>query len=156
MTAWRLCKARWRHSAFTGLGAANDPGRWNSAGTKVVYCGESRALCAMEIMANVGELRDLAKARFVVFPVEIPDALIERPPRVPSDWRKTPAGRTTRMVGDRFVREGRQPVLRVPSVVVLGEFVYLLNPAHLQFSLLTIGPAQPFRFDPRVFSDASA
>jgi RES domain-containing protein len=152
MTVWRLCKARWKDSAFTGLGAAENPGRWNSAGTRVVYCGESRALCALETIANAGEQRDLAKARFVAFQVEIPDALIERPVRVPGEWRKTPPGPATRAVGDRFVREGRLPALRVPSAVVPGEFAYLLNPTHPQFSRLTIGPPQPFRFDPRVLS----
>ncbi|MBI2497892.1 MAG: RES domain-containing protein, partial [Opitutae bacterium] len=40
--------------------------------------------------------------------------------------------------------------LRVPSVVVPGEFNYLLNPAHPDFKRVKIGKPEPFSFDPRL------
>jgi RES domain-containing protein len=48
------------------------------------------------------------------------------------------------------VREARSAVLEVPSIVVNGEFNYLLNPEHPDFERLEIGSALPFSFDPRL------
>jgi len=46
--------------------------------------------------------------------------------------------------------EARSAVLRVPSIVVNGEFNYLLNPRHRQFNELKIGSPLPFFLDPRL------
>jgi RES domain-containing protein len=149
-TIWRLCSARWAKTAFSGAGAAANPGRWNSMGTRMVYCSETRALCALEILAQVEDKRNLARARYVVIPVEVPEKLIAKPARFPSDWRAVPPPLSTRHWGDRFVTERRFPVMRVPSAVVSGEFNYLLNPLHPDFSNLQIGKPTSFSFDARI------
>jgi len=41
-------------------------------------------------------------------------------------------------------------VLRVPSLVVDGEFNYVLNPRHADFTRLEIGEPLEFSFDPRL------
>jgi RES domain-containing protein len=150
ITAWRLCKTARVAGAFTGVGAAENPGRWNSAGTRIVNCAESRALAALEVLAHVEDKAGLAKARFSVIPVEIDDALILDQPALPRDWRRVPPPPSTRALGDHFVAAGTRPVLKVPSVIVLGEYNYLLNPAHPAFKRLRIGKAEPFPFDLRV------
>jgi RES domain-containing protein len=150
MIIWRLCKARWRAAAFSGEGAAEFSGRWNSAGVRAVYCGQSRSLCALEVLAHVENKTDLTHAKFVAIPVTVPDALVHVPERWPQDWRKIPIPEATRRFGDRFLREGKLPAMQVPSVVVPGEFNFILNPAQAQFHRLSIGPAEPFRFDLRV------
>jgi RES domain-containing protein len=48
------------------------------------------------------------------------------------------------------MKKGVSPVLRVPSVVTLGEFNYVLIPIHPEFRRLTIGPPEAFTFDARV------
>jgi RES domain-containing protein len=152
MTIWRLCKTRWVKTAFTGAGAAQNPGRWNSLGTRIVYCAETRALAAWEILAHVEDRADLAKATFSAIPVEVAEDLIQEVPPLPQDWRRSPPGESTSLVGDRFVETATHPVLKVPSAVVLGEFNYLINPAHPAFPSLKIGQAEAFRFDERVVS----
>jgi DNA-binding winged helix-turn-helix (wHTH) protein len=47
------------------------------------------------------------------------------------------------------VAESRSAVLRVPSIVVDGEFNYVLNPRHPDFARLEIGESLEFSFDPR-------
>ena len=84
---WRLCRAQWAKTAFSGAGAAANPGRWNSLGTRLVYCSETRSLCALEILAQVEDKRNLAQAKFVAIAVEVPEKLIARPARFPPDWR---------------------------------------------------------------------
>jgi RES domain-containing protein len=147
---WRLCAQKWVTTAFSGDGAAENPGRWNALGQKAVYCAESRALGALEVLAHVENKRLLLRAHFVAIPVDIPDELIQRPARFPADWRSTPPPESTRRIGAKFLVSAPLPVLRVPSAVVAGEWCYLLNPAHARFGELTLGAAEPFGFDPRL------
>jgi RES domain-containing protein len=149
-TAWRICHASRAGTAYSGAGAAEFPGRWNSAGRKMVYCATTRALAAMEILANVEEKSILRKASFVAIEVEIPDGLIFLPRTLPDDWRRTPVPPDTRKFGDKFLDGGRHPAMRVPSVVVLGEFNFVLNPLQAGFADLKIGRPEIFQFDPRV------
>lgn len=153
MIVWRICKRKWATSAFSGLGAAENPGRWNSEGKKVVYCGETRALAAWEILAHTTSKRSLRRARFVAIPADIPDELIARPSRFPADWDAQPATDSTKAFGDRFLLSGTFPVLRVPSVTVRGEFCFLLNPTHPKFAEIGIGRPEPFVFDGRAIEE---
>ena len=42
------------------------------------------------------------------------------------------------------------PVLRVPSVIIPNDSNFLLDPAHADFSKLSIGRPEDFWFDPRL------
>ena len=53
-------------------------------------------------------------------------------------------------IGGPWVKEARSAVLELPSVIILGEPNYLLNPAHPDFQKIIIGKPQPFSFDPRL------
>lgn len=149
MLAWRITKAKWASTAFTGLGAAENPGRWNSEGNKAVYCAESRALAAWEILANVARKASLRYISFVAIPVTIRDDLIERLRSLPDDWDRKPPSDVTRQIGDKFLASGKVPVLAVPSATVKGELCFLLNPAHADFAKLQIREPEPFVFDGR-------
>lgn len=148
--AWRLCARHRAPLAFTGEGSAKRGGRWNNTGIRIVYCAESRALAALEILAHAGEVGVLGAIEWVCLSALIPDDCIEKPPRYPATWRQFPHSPETRDFGDTWARAGRAAVLRVPSAVVPGEFNYLLNPAHPDFTRLEIGQPEPFLFDPRL------
>ncbi len=92
----------------------------------------------------------LAAIRWAMIPVDIDEPFIEIADPVPEDWRQLPAPPSTRKLGSRWVTESRSVVLRVPSIVVDGEFNYLLNPRHPDFARLRIGEPRPFSFDPRL------
>ena len=49
-----------------------------------------------------------------------------------------------------WARLGLHAALRVPSSFVLGEFTYLLNPAHPDFDRITIARPESFDFDSRL------
>lgn len=74
MRVFRLCKARWAASAFSGEGALRYSGCWHFAGTPVVYTAASRALAALEILVHL-EIRQ-APPSFVMIPAEIPDDFV--------------------------------------------------------------------------------
>ena len=92
----------------------------------------------------------LAAIKWAMIPVSIDESLIEIADSLPNDWRKLPAPASTREFGSRWVAELRSVVLRIPSIVVEGEFNYLLNPRHPDFARLEIGKPRAFSFDPRL------
>lgn len=92
----------------------------------------------------------LAAIKWATTPVRIEKRFIEIADSLPDDWRQLPAPPSTRELGSHWVAESRSAVLRVPSIVVDGEFNYLLNPRHPDFARLEIGELRLFSFDPRL------
>lgn len=148
--AWRLCKRSRVASAFDGRGAAQNPGRWNGSGVAVVYTAESRSLASLEVLVHTEDTQVLAAVNWAMIPVTIDESLIEILQTMPVDWHRLPAPLSTREVGTRWVAESRSAVLQVPSIVMDGEFNYILNPRHADFARLEIGEPSAFSFDPRL------
>jgi RES domain-containing protein len=149
ITAWRICGSRRVRTAFEGHGAAEFPGRWNTLGARTVYAAENRSLAALEVLANAEDKGLLAAASWSIIAVSFDTALVLAPDRFPDDWRKVPAPDSTRQFGRDWANSRASPVLRVPSVVTIGEFNYILNPLHPDFSRLVIAAPEPFKFDTR-------
>ena len=148
--AWRISKRKHAKKAFTGEGARRYGGRWNSPGIAMVYTAESQALAALELLVHL-DSPELFSA-YVLLEVRIDESLIEvqTEAELPRNWRDQPVSHELRAVGDAWVRDGRSAVLKVPSVVVPSESNYLLNPAHPEFSKISMGPAVDFSFDRRI------
>jgi RES domain-containing protein len=151
MICWRLCKRKWARTAFSGAGAAEFPGRWNSPGMRVVYCADSLALAALEALVHVEDRTILSHARFVAVEVRLADELVHLPKALPPGWNRTPVRRSVREFGDTFLASGSEPAMRVPSAVIPNGMIYVINPLHPLFPRITIGPPIPFRFDQRLY-----
>ncbi len=84
-------------------------------------------------------------------PLEIPEDAIEilDESKLPAGWCADETRISSRSIGDAWLRSLRTVVLAVPSVVISGEWNYLLNPAHPRFPEIQIGGARPFQPDPR-------
>jgi RES domain-containing protein len=147
---WRVCPAFHVDKAMSGDGSYRRGGRWNRPGIRVVYCADSRSLALVEVLANIRRPSLLHEQQWVLIRVDVPVDLIERPNRVPDAWRETPYPPAPQAFGAEWVQSQRSVALRVPSVVVPGEFNYLLNPAHPQFARVKAGKPEPFSFDPRL------
>lgn len=147
---WHLAPAERASAIFTGEGGLHASGRWHSAGCRIVYTAESRALAAMEVMANIPGRTQLGRHHWIVACAELPNRLVEKPEIFPANWRAVPANDSTRAFGDAWLAAARSPALRVPSAVILGEFNYLLNPLHPRFAEIRLGKPEPFFFDPRL------
>jgi RES domain-containing protein len=70
---------------------------------------------------------------------------------LPPGWRDEPPTPGTMAVGEKWVREGRAAVLKVPSVLVPAAANLVLNPRHPEASNIRIGPTEKFSFDPRMW-----
>lgn len=146
--AWRLTKTKHLANAWDGEGARLSGGRWNSAGTAVVYVSATLSLALVETLVHVpsGVL-----PAYAAIPIEFDAALVTRLDlrKLPSDWQSSPAPHSTQALGDAWAQAG-SAVLQVPSVVVPLESNYLINPRHRDFNRIRIGKAMPFPFDARL------
>jgi RES domain-containing protein len=154
VTAWRIVKAKRGASAFSGYGARQSGGRWNSPGVPMVYTAGSASLAMLEMLVHI-QSRDLLK-HYVLFELSFDEKLVEtiEVSKLPKAWRKSPPGIGSRRIGDEWVEKGRSVVLRVPSAVVPTEWNYLFNPVHPGFENVVIGPKTRVQFDPRLIKPA--
>lgn len=150
LSVWRITSKKFTKTAFSGEGARLYGGRWNTPGTPLIYTAESKSLAVLEILIHL-ESPDLLR-KFVLFEVTIEDSLVTPldPASLPKNWRQDPPPPDAQKLGDEWASSARSPVLQVPSAIVTGEFNYLLNPRHADFSKLKIGPPQSFLLDPRL------
>jgi RES domain-containing protein len=147
--AWRIVKEKHAATTFSGEGAARTGGRWNSKGVRVVYTSSTKALAALETLVHLNPQMSL---QYVAIRAIFDDALIDIVAHnaLPSDWRAEPPPPSSKRVGDDWVRAGRSAVLALPSVIISGEPNYLLNPAHPDFKMISIGKPEDFTFDARL------
>lgn len=134
--------------AFSGEGALYGAGRWNSAGTRLVYASGSVALACLETLVHMRKLQHPYERW--LFTVEIPDELVERLHQLPKHWDEQPASEVSRTSGDTWVAAQRSVALVVPSAIVPMEHNALINPRHPQFRLDWVRKPVRFRYDPRL------
>lgn len=103
----------------------------------------------MEILVHHLGTEVFKVSKWVVISADVPETLVEKPARVPESWRGPSPVLGAQALGAAWEREKKHAVLRVPSAVVLGEFNYLLNPAHPDFAKIVVGKREPFWFDAR-------
>ena len=148
--AFRLVKAKHAANAFSGDGARIAGGRWNLPGTSVVYASDSLSLAALETFVHLQPVD--RRVQYTWFHITIPDSVeVETPATLPNDWRVEPPSDATQSLGSQWAEQNQTAVLRVPSILVPGEFNLLLNPSHAHFKRIKISGPRPFDFDGRLW-----
>jgi RES domain-containing protein len=151
MIAFRLLKQNYG-SGLSGKGAEIAGGRWNSPGISIIYTSESRALCTAEVAVNL-PLGNIPSG-FEMISIFIPDDIVIteiREEDLPFGWKVFPLATITQKIGDEFIIQGKSLVMKVPSAVVPGDYNYLINPRHPDFSRIEIIKREPYEFDERFF-----
>ena len=149
---YRICDRRYSKSAFDGEGARLYGGRWNPVGLPMVYTSGSISLAILETLVNIQDPEDLP-GKLVIIPADLPDGLPLRrfdSKSLPPQWRTPTISRITQELGKRWFLEDGEVVVAVPSVVVLTESNYLINPRHTGFSRILVHKPQRLHFDPRL------
>ena len=151
MIVFRLAKLKYSKDLL-GKGAEKSGGRWNSKGTAMLYTSASRALCATEIAVHIplGILPKDYSIATIEFPETIKVLKLD-PQKLPKDWRSFPHPNSTQLIGDKFISENKYLIMQVPSVVVQGDYNFLINPNHKDFSKIKLSKVEPFAFDERLF-----
>ncbi len=152
MQVYRLSREKYANQ-LSCIGASRSGNRWNSKGTEIIYCADSRALAMAEVSVHIS-LTALPKD-FVMMEIFIPD-FIEIHSVAESElferWNDFPHNYRTQKIGDNFIMDNKYCILKVPSAVVKGDFNYLVNPYHSNFKRVKIKNFYKFPFDVRLFS----
>lgn len=151
MEVFRLSRRAFSTSV-SGKGAALKGARWNSTGVELIYTAANRSLAMAEVAVHF-TLATLP-GDYMMMTIFIPDDIASLKLNVadlPADWNIFPHPASTQPVGDTFVAENKYCVLQIPSSVTLGDYNFLINPNHPDFSRIRIIDAVNFPFDKRIF-----
>ncbi|MDH3322094.1 MAG: RES family NAD+ phosphorylase [Flavobacteriaceae bacterium] len=151
MKVFRLSRKKYSKE-LSGKGASLSGNRWNSKGTEIIYCANSRALAMAEVAVHLNLA--LIPNDYLMIEINIPDSIdvgqIEIS-KLPLDWDLFPHILPTQKIGDDFINENKYGVIKVPSAVVKGDVNFLINPYHKDFKLIEINKSYSFPFDKRLF-----
>lgn len=151
MIVYRITKQKYARD-LSGKGAEKIGGRWNSKRTAILYCSNSIAHASMEVVVNLPFGNP--PPGYVLITIKIPDSVKEvilQIKDLPKHWNMYPHLEQTQKIGDKFIRENKNLIIKVPSASVQGDFNYLLNPNHKDFAKVKIKKVEPFGFDDRLF-----
>jgi len=151
MLVYRIAQEKYIRD-LSGYGAFRHSGRWHTKGNHLIYTAESRALTALELIVRIIDIPVFSNHHHLLT-LYIPDDLSMRKINVnnlPENWKQNPSGLLTRAFGDRFIRNNKFLMLKVPSVMIPGEFNYLINPNHSEIKKVKIKKVEPFHFDNRI------
>ncbi|MEM7384102.1 MAG: RES family NAD+ phosphorylase [Verrucomicrobiota bacterium] len=152
MTVWRICRAKYLSSAFSGLGAEKVGGRWNFKGYPVVYTSENLSLAILELFvhADPGLIPgDLVSVRGRL-PESVSMESVDQAD-LPDGWRDYPGPVELSEIGTDWIKGRSSLGLGVPSAINPVENNILLNPEHDEMKTLLVEGERSFEFDPLLF-----
>lgn len=136
---------------ISGTGAKLFGGRWNSIGVPLHYMAESRALAALEVLANKNSMTHSKILCLTVFDIKTDLIKSLSAKDLPKDWKSCPSPSSLTQIGDEFVKKDNFLLLKVPSVLIEDEFNYLMNVNHSNANAIKILEVKSFNFDDRLF-----
>jgi RES domain-containing protein len=149
---WRSVRPRYKSQILSGLGAAQNPGRWNQSGEQMIYTTSTQSLSRLELLLYmISPFPVMTMGR-----IEIPEDQLEyleldeveaRTLLSDSDQSKT--------LGSGWVQSEESVALAVPSVHVhpsgwWEEPNVLINPLHPDFNVVTVLGTFDFKYDDRL------
>ncbi len=149
MLVYRLSKRKYA-SDLTGAGARRYGGRWNQAGTAIIYTSETRALAALEVLVHLNKTE--AQMPFVITTFDIGDSVKTISPKeLPAEWQETESSHLLFEITNNWILNQQSVGLKVPSVIMPSECNVLLNPDHPKFRSIKIVEQEEYSFDKRFF-----
>ncbi|GAB2890963.1 RES family NAD+ phosphorylase [Paraburkholderia jirisanensis] len=160
VTIWRIATDTPDHVAEdkTGAGAKATGGRWNRAGTPMLYCSGSIALACMETLVHL-KAGSLPFNRYLVG-IDVPEAVWKAAtsfdPSVHVGWDALPHGMVSLDAGEKWSASMASLLYVVPSVIVPCEHNVLINPRHAVIARLTFRKISKWTYDTRLMPSQPA
>ena len=148
MIVYRITNEKYK-SDISGEGAFIYGSRWNSKGVRLLYTSQFISLCILESLVHL-KTQYIPLSQYLLT-IEVPDekeiseisyTKIKKEWRVQLDY--------TQWIGDQFIRNNQNLVLKVPSAIVPRENNFLLNPLHPDFKKVKIITAELLELDKRL------
>ncbi|WP_417198151.1 RES family NAD+ phosphorylase [Bizionia sp.] len=138
MIVYRVANLRYKDTTLSGIGAEKVGGRWNSIGTRAVYCSENISLALLEYYVHSEDISTLPK-KILIAKIEFPDDLIiQEPEEIPDSWKEYPYTSETTKIFTEFSRDRNNFALRVPSTIIGLESNIILNPLYKDFGKVEV------------------
>ena len=134
MIVYRIAKSKKRAADLSGMGAYKEGGRWNNAGTYMLYTSENSSLAYLESLVHFD--KTLMPPQLYIMQMEIEDSspIYSLPDAdYPVDWMK-PGWLKNQELGDRWMSEKRYLGIKVRSTINSFEYNYLLNPLFTKYN----------------------
>jgi len=153
LTCYRIGDPRGAYPIFDATGSTIAPGRWNRAGSPVIYASEHFSTALLEKLVHGSGM--LPPNQHYV-EITIPNASsyeVFSPPALPG-WDMMPATASAAF-GEAWCAQRRSLILIVPSVVARIERNIIINPAHPDFRHVQSSLHEPVFWDRRLFGQRS-
>ena len=148
MTVHRLGDAGGLYPAYSGLGAAAYPGRWNARDQRVVYTCEHYSTALLEKLVRTTVMPTRQQRIEITLPAGLSYEALG--PESLRGW-DDPVVRSARAFGARWYAEARSVLLFVPSVIAWPDRNVLINETHPDAARMSVGEETLVRWDERLF-----
>ena len=148
MRLWRISA----HADLSGEGGLVAAGRWHSRGRRIIYLTDHPASALVEILVHLEIDPEELPGSYQLLAIELPEGVpfeSIRMEELATGWIDNVD--LTRDLGDRWLRDNRTALLRVPSAVVPFAWNWILNPTHADAASARIAEIFQAQFDPRLF-----
>ena len=136
---------------ITGTGARLTGSRWNSKGIPMLYTTEHISLAVLEMLVHTNFKDYSIGLDLLTLQIQASAAVSEiSVKKLKPGWVKDFG--YTRFIGDEFIKNKQNLLLKVPSAVIAEEFNCLVNPLHADFKKIKIIQTRSFKTDERLFS----
>ncbi|GAA4941997.1 RES family NAD+ phosphorylase [Algibacter agarivorans] len=153
MIVYRIANVKHKDKTLSGIGAEKVGGRWNSVGTRAVYCSENISLALLEYYVHSENIAYLPK-EILIAKIQFPDEfLIEELKELPERWNQYPYSSKTTEVFTDLAKDRNRFALRVPSTIVGLESNIILNPLFKEFGKVEVVEFIELPIDERLKKD---
>lgn len=148
MIVYRITNEIYKND-ISGNGAALYGSRWNSRGLPLLYTSQFISLSILESLVHLKK-REIPPTQYLLH-IEIPDedeAAEISSKKIKKNWEQELD--YTQWLGDQFLQNKQNLVLKVPSAIVPQESNFLLNPLHAKFKKIRIVSSELLQLDKRL------
>jgi len=149
---WRIVSPRYIPAILSGVGAAQNTGRWNCAGEQMIYAAATQSLAMLErLVYMISPFPEMS-----IGAIDVPDGCIEF-----LDLEEPETGtllgdqQESRNIGSGWITSNLSVALAVPSIHIhpsnwVEEPNILINPLHPDFSKVRVLKHHNFSYDNRL------
>jgi len=150
--AYRLIKERFIGAPLATEGARRWGGRWNPAGTGILYTSATPELTLLEQLVHLPTLPYEDLPRLYLLTLELPEhPRVIDPHTLPVNWRDEAEFSANHAFLSDWLTSPDVLAVGVPSAVVSESMNYLLHPRHSAFNQVRVVDTKPFVIDPRLW-----